>query len=157
MCWPVLRPQIGGVLSPVEALVPWPNTNQAQSGGIRSDLSLDPPWIRPPCSYRHQSSRWLKESHIRSERGRWWLFTSGVRQLHRVEVQSNLTDIIPTFLQSPLAGPSSGVGSRVAGVPEVNCSDVVLLRPYLCHKDTAKGKKCPHDGGLGALICLFIA
>ena len=29
-------------------------------------------------------------------------------------------------------------------------------RPSLCHKDTAKGKKCPLLGGLSALSCVFM-
>ena len=45
--------------------------------------------------------------------------TIRVGQLHRVEVQPNVANIICTFLQSPLTGPGCGVGRGIAGVSDV--------------------------------------
>ena len=74
------------------------------------------------------------------------MITSGVGQLHRVEVQPNVADIIGRFLQSPLTGPGCGVGRGEAGVPDVG--DV----PGDCSPTGAGGEQtaAPKPGRAGA-------
>ena len=72
--------------------------------------------------------------------------------------QQSVAAVLQSQTRQSRALQTSEVRDSLIGQEESTIIDPCRLwKPPLCHKDTAKGKKCPYYGALGALSCVFMA
>ena len=96
----------------------------------------------------HQRFSWNEKEHFSEMKLSTNLFDdtrlcSSLRETHmiggHVQKESIMCGIIILLTPAPIIDPFRA------------------WKPPLCHKDTARGKKCPKSGALGALSCVFMA